>query len=503
VPTLGVLGFILTTAAQEVSILDPGLNSAVREALQKPTGPLTDADLLSLTGERQWLASELHMNHFIPFWTAASLVTAMLVGGALVASAAETGATLRAGVARVSINPVEAHIPTQLGGYGAREGKPATGTLDTIYAKVVLFEYGGEKSALITMDVCSVPICLAEESLKKAGIAGLSLDRLLIPASHTHAGLEGYSLDRRNVANNPNIGIFSEACLNFVTDRLAQGLREAEAALQPVKVASGVVEVPGMNRNRRSNPFVDPQLTVLRLDKLDGSPYAVFVNYTAHGTFVDEHDMLVSGEWAGSLQRTVEDLLGEGVTCLYANGAEGDIAPQGRTGGSHYEQAWNYGRQVGIAAAHLARGLRGQEVRQFAVATEWVTLPKRQGAPDFIKIAGAEYHVTQEQLDQMVNLLFPEKAPIYALRVNNFELVTFPGEPICEIGLAVKKALLQAGIAHPCVAALTTDEIGYILTKEEYHKSGYEVTASFYGDGLGALLLDRAKTLALAVAARK
>ena len=61
-------------------------------------------------------------------------------------------------------------------------------------------------------------------------------------------------------------------------------------------------------------------------------------------------------------------------------------------------------------------------------------------------------------------------------------MVTFPGEPICELGLAVKDALRKAGIAHPCVAALTTDEIGYILTKAEYQKSGYEVTASFYGD---------------------
>ena len=32
-----------------MSIPDPGLNAAIREALQKPTGPLTQQDLLSLT----------------------------------------------------------------------------------------------------------------------------------------------------------------------------------------------------------------------------------------------------------------------------------------------------------------------------------------------------------------------------------------------------------------------------------------------------------------------
>jgi Neutral/alkaline non-lysosomal ceramidase, N-terminal len=424
----------------------------------------------------------------------------LVTASGLVAIGQTPAIPLKVGVARVSINPMEAKIPTQLGGYGARDGKPAQGTLDTIYGKVMLFDSGGEKSALITVDMCSVPICMAEETLKKAGIKGLTLDRLLIPASHTHAGLEGFSLDRRNVVNNPHIGIFSEAVLNFVTDRLAKALREANAALQPVKAASGVVDIPHMNRNRRGSKFVDPQITVLRLDKLDGSPYAVLVNYTAHGTFVNEHDMLVSAEWAGSMQRTVEDLFGGGVTCLYANGAEGDISPVGRPAGSDYERAWNYGRRVGIAAWRLAKDLKSESISRFAVGCDWVTLPTRRGAPDFVKIAGAEYHVTQEQLDQMVTVLFPEKAPLYALRVNDFEMVTFPGEPICELGLGIKAALRKAGIAHPCVAALTTDEIGYILTKAEYQKSGYEVTASFYGDGLGQLLFDHAKALGLTTA---
>jgi hypothetical protein len=185
------------------------------------------------------------------------------------------------------------------------------------------------------------------------------------------------------------------------------------------------------------------------------------------------------------------------------NGAEGDISPQGSQGGSDYERAWNYGRKVGIAAGRLAMDLHGETISRFAVGADWVTLPERRGAPDFVKIAGKEYHVTQEQLQQMVQLLFPERAPLYALRVNGFELVTFPGEPICELGLALKDTLRKAGIPHPCVGALTTDEIGYILTREEYRKSGYEATASFYGEDLGQLLLEHAKALALATAAKQ
>jgi len=49
IPTLILTGLIVSTHAQEVSIPDPGLNAAIRAALQKPFGPLTEQDLLNLT----------------------------------------------------------------------------------------------------------------------------------------------------------------------------------------------------------------------------------------------------------------------------------------------------------------------------------------------------------------------------------------------------------------------------------------------------------------------
>ncbi|HUW62812.1 MAG TPA: neutral/alkaline non-lysosomal ceramidase N-terminal domain-containing protein [Candidatus Bathyarchaeia archaeon] len=407
-------------------------------------------------------------------------------------------ADLRAGVATVSITPLEENIPTPLGGYGARNGEPATGVLDTVNAKCLVFDWNGAKSALVTLDACSVPLCVVEESLKKAAVDGLTVENVLMAASHSHTGLEGFSMDRRNIANNPHIGVFSEPVLNFVTDRIAQGLKQAASSLEPVVASSGSVDLPGMNRNRRGDSFTDPGMTVFRLDA-GNKPLAVFVNFTAHGTFVGPKEMLVSGEWAGQMQRTVEALM-PGVTCLYANGAEGDQSPVEPKAGSRYQQAENYGRNVGIAAAKLAEKIKPAPVKQFEVAMQWVKLPPRKGAPDFVKIAGDEYHVTQEQLDQILPLMFPDQAPIYALRINDFELVSFPGEPICQLGLAVKDTMRQAGIAHPCVTSNTGDGIGYILTADEYAQSGYEVTASFYGDGLGQIMLDAATAMAKQVA---
>ena len=49
VATAMLTGFIGAAWAQDVSIPDPGLNAAIRDALHKPNGPLTEQDLLSLT----------------------------------------------------------------------------------------------------------------------------------------------------------------------------------------------------------------------------------------------------------------------------------------------------------------------------------------------------------------------------------------------------------------------------------------------------------------------
>ncbi|MDB6027170.1 MAG: hypothetical protein JWM68_3393 [Verrucomicrobiales bacterium] len=43
------MGFTVSTFAQDVSIPDPGLNAAIRDALQKPVGQLTQQDMLELT----------------------------------------------------------------------------------------------------------------------------------------------------------------------------------------------------------------------------------------------------------------------------------------------------------------------------------------------------------------------------------------------------------------------------------------------------------------------
>jgi hypothetical protein len=106
---------------------------------------------------------------------------------------------------------------------------------------------------------------------------------------------------------------------------------EAQQNLQPVTIGTGRQKLNGWNRNRRKgNSIVDNDLTITRINRMDQSPLAILINWTAHPTFMGPEDMEFSGGWPGHLQRTIEELSESNTMVFYYNGAEGDQSPTPR-----------------------------------------------------------------------------------------------------------------------------------------------------------------------------
>ena len=94
------------------------------------------------------------------------------------------GVTLEAGVAKVDITP-PAGLPMY--GYFSRT-QLSTGTLDPLYARVLVLKAGDKSLALVTLDLGRTfgPSSLARLREQVAARSGISW--LLITAPHTHAG---------------------------------------------------------------------------------------------------------------------------------------------------------------------------------------------------------------------------------------------------------------------------------------------------------------------------
>ena len=414
-----------------------------------------------------------------------ALVCAVLILASAVSFAEEP---LVAGVAKVNLTP-PLEWKFALGGYGARMSKPAEGVHDWVWAKALVLKKANTHLALVTLDIVGLPPNIKPEVLEKLADPAWSAESVLLLPSHSHASLNMSAINSRNVLNLPQIGIYDPQLKDWVVGRIVEAMRQASKELTPVAVGVGSTVVEGMNRNRRGDGVTDPELTVLRVDRVDGSPLAVLVNWTAHPTFMDEHDMLVSGGWPGYLQRELEAWIGRGVVAMYFNGAEGDQSPKGGVDASHHEQAEGYGRKIAIYARKVYDGIPVEQAAILKTNYRVFNLPPKAAHPLFAQTGGAEYGLDDAKMKRLLDAMVPDSVGVQAVRVGDLLIAGVPGEMIAALGLRIKNSLRQAGVPHPVIGGLANEWISYILSAEEYRQGGYEASVSFYGPTLGPTLV--------------
>lgn len=398
-------------------------------------------------------------------------------------------AVLQAGAAKVDITPDIRKIRVQLGGYGARLNMPPTGVHDPIYARALALRWGEQQAVVVALDHLLVPGSLTRAVLSATG---LMPHQLFMAASHTHCAPDAMGMNERMRFPIPGVATFEPALLQFTAARVAEAVRQAQARLQPARLALRAEPLPGLNRNRRGRGITDPTMTVVRISTPTRKPIALLVLYAAHPTIYPHTMMEVSAEFPGVLQNGLEQELGEGVVALYLNGAQGDVSPVADEGATDHERVQRYGNRL---KAHALRLLQQVEAVPSRLAThqQRVALPSPRPHPEFQESAGREYKVPESLLNALVRQIVPPEAPLSLLMLGNLLLMGFPGEPITTLGLETRRIGQAHGIVHTAPVALVNEWIGYILTREEYEKGGYEATVSFNGPDLGEAIMRDAK----------
>jgi len=404
---------------------------------------------------------------------------------------AADSSTLQGGAAKVDLTP-PLEMKAALGGYGARMSKPAIGVHDKVWAKALVLTKGDRKFAVVTADVLGFPPQFKAAVIERLAGDGWTADQVMLLPSHTHTSFDMMALHPGNKFAIPQIGLFHKELFEHTAGKLATVIREAGRKLTPVVAGSTTASVPDRNRNRRGLTTHDTDLTVTRVDTSDGKPLAVLVNWTAHPTFMDDEDMLFSGDWPGHLQRTVEALVGQGVVAMFYNGAEGDQSPTPPAdAGSRWERAERYGREMGIQAWRVWEKIQPREVKAFSYSSEAIALPKTTWHPDFMKTGGAEYGLNETMMRAFLDALQPAQTRSTCLRLGDLVILGVPGELAAELGMELKgKARELTGAKCPTIGGLANEWVSYILPAKEYRKGGYEASVSFYGEALGSTVLE-------------
>jgi len=162
------------------------------------------------------------------------------------ACAAPVFADLRAGAAAVRITPP---LGLPLAGYYSPRG--AQGVHDDLYAKALVLELEGSRTALVVCDFISLPRDIVEQARRRISESlGLPPERVMLSATHTHTGPALAGRTRRDDL----VTRASEAARRYraeLPERIAESVRLAASRLEPARLWAAVGREESLPFNRR------------------------------------------------------------------------------------------------------------------------------------------------------------------------------------------------------------------------------------------------------------
>lgn len=494
----------------------------------------------------------------------------------------------RAGAAKVDITPMPG-LP--LGGHSI-EGGVGYGVWTRLWARAIYLEDAdGEPLVLVAVDLWAVPAGLADAVVERVrshhGLTQIGRAQLLLAATHTHHSPGNFSSSQfYNRAASPKMG-FDPALHEFLVHRIAHAVASAATGRRPARLSITSAPVAGLARNRSTAPFaqnpeaplllaanaalppcpdapvaagapgvdacraIDPTLTIVRIDQVDGQPLALAAFVAVHATAMLNATDVYSGDLFAVATARAEAALGrargDGVDPVVAlfNGPEGDVSPNWTTQGRR--SALALGERLADAIIDTAqlespsgggcgRGLQGAIDSRFAripLAAQAVNeTPGAQTAaralPGKSILGGAEDGRTRFFKRQpegqtversrragqgpkrpvfppaLYNLYFgasttPQSAPLSIHRIGPLTIAGLPGEFSTIMGMRIRLALaaqLPEGAPRPILIGLAGEYLSYFVTPQEYALQHYEGASTVWGQYAGTLIGERMAALA-------
>ena len=257
-----------------------------------------------------------------------ALPRALFVVLALALSLSGNASDMKAAVEKVDITPP---VGTRMWGYFDRlDG--AQGVLDPLYARILVLEAGNSRLAYVDLDLGRTFGPASLEFLRKTIKQNSGIDGLIVQATHTHTGpvlMDEYpngppaweTEDLKRIER-----AIHDAAERAIPVRLGVGYGAAYIGYNRRHVdADGSISMLWSNSTRAPTYPVDPLVAVLRIDRMDGEPLAILVNYAAHPVTFGSDALRFSADFPGVMCKVVEQAFGGKPLAFFVQGAPGDI----------------------------------------------------------------------------------------------------------------------------------------------------------------------------------
>lgn len=238
---------------------------------------------------------------------------------------------LRMGRSQVNITP---YYPIELFGYFTyfEPTRVSTGIHSRLFARAIVLDDGEKRVALASCDLCEISYEIVEQA-KQIIKKSTGITNVIIAMTHTHSGPA--------VCFGRGLGKIDSGYYNDLDWQISKAVIIANLEMNPIiSVASGSVEVEGINKNRSAeNGYIDKELSVLSLKTNDGvqDNHVVLCNFACHPVTQKRErceredgsynlpDTKVSGDFPGVSSLLFEQMFNGNM--MFFQGADGDLNP--------------------------------------------------------------------------------------------------------------------------------------------------------------------------------
>lgn len=335
---------------------------------------------------------------------------------------------------------------------------------DSLHARSLILDIDGQRLAFVSVDQG----IYTSDNLVKICRQKFGVTQMFLSSSHTHSS--------------------GQTDKSLVEKRIVQCVESAVKNMFPARIVAGHRSFPqlGFNRlivredghsreswysddhytseNPERIPFgpVDPEVGVIKIEDTAGQPRAILMNYAMHSDIVCSN-YEISADYPGVACRKVEEAFGPKMTCLFVQGAGGNIESliiSSRRSGpndtfkSDYNTIERVGSLLAFETVQLAKSLAPANSDKTEIRFMNDSL-KFKGR--FTQTAGFNIHISTILIN------------------NDIVIATCPGEPFIKLQLDWKKKIQDASV-NPFLFGYTWSEgtwPNYIADIQSAAQGGY------------------------------
>ncbi|MBN9691269.1 MAG: c-type cytochrome [Verrucomicrobia bacterium] len=411
---------------------------------------------------------------------------------------------LRAGVHVVDITPTQ--YPVLVNAMFTE--RTATNTVDPLTVRALALENGNQRIVLAVVDTCMIARDLIDRAKEQASRAtGIPTEHLLVSATHTHSapsamGCLGSRMDTNYAA--------------FLEPWIAEAIIGAAQRTVPARVGWGSVDDWTHTFNRRwirrpdkliTDPFgeptvkahmhpghespdavgpsgpVDPGLSVLGVQTLDGQPLAILANYSQHYY----GSPLLSSDYYGRFAKYLATQLAPNASAqspfvaIMSQGTSGDLMWMDYSAPARDIGYDTYAREMAESVAKVWQRLQFRSDVPLGIAERKLELNYRTPDPSRLawarKVASTVAGRLPATLPEIYALeaIYLHERPrtelkLQALRIGDLGITALPNEVYALTGLKLKA---QSPFPTTFNIELANGAEGYIPPPEQHVLGGY------------------------------